>query len=207
MEEIAPLRLVKALPQRQQGGMMRDEEGRVAIYGNGCGAGFGIADTGGDGFGAACGAGFGDGFCDGDGAGYSFGDGFWNGPIYGSGCGHGFGSGSGAGSGHGDGYGDGYGFCYGSGSGYGFGYGAGFGNGFGFGYGYGYGEGHAIGKVRGYTVSVVWPGWLKVGCRVHSIAAWRERWKDIAEMNGVKVSNSHARRLLSVAELVNEVKL
>jgi hypothetical protein len=73
----------------------------------------------------------------------------------------------------------------GDGSGYGYGYGYGSGDGYGYGYGYGSGDGYGYGKriavVAGCSVRLmaVW-SLVAVGCEVHTIAHWREHWREIA---------------------------
>ena len=100
---------------------------------------------------------------------------------------NGAGGGAGYGSGSGSGYGDGYGF----------GYGSGFGDGFGSGSGYGFAE---IGTVGGHTVAANRYGAVRVGCQVHTIAAWREQWREIAAEEGVEVSRERVAVLLNKAE-------
>jgi hypothetical protein len=97
---------------------------------------------------------------------HGFGDG--DGDGYGNGCGHG--EGYGGGGGGGDGYGEGDGFGDGDGS------------------GYGNGNGIVIGRVGKYEVVHLAP-WLyvRVRCELHSIAYWRDNWREIASDNDVVV--------------------
>ena len=108
----------------------------------------------------------------------------------------------GSGFGYGDGYGSGYGYGYGYGSGFGsgFGYGDGHGYGSGDGYGDGYGDkdwGSVIGAVSDYKVVYLapWP-YVKVGCEVHHIDHWRERWQDIADKNKIDINQKQAEEIL-----------
>ena len=87
-----------------------------------------------------------------------------------------------------DGSGDGY------GSGYGYGYGSGDGS------GDGYGSGETLGKVGGHRVALVWPGYVTVGCQLHTVAWWREHWAGVARAEGLDVSQAEVDALLATAE-------
>ena len=117
---------------------------------------------------------------------------------YGYGHCHGFGDGSGYGLGCGDGYGDGYGSGFGDGDGCGDGYGDSYADGSGAGYGYGI----CVGSVPWYAPIVHWPGYLRIGCQVHSLEHWREHWQEIAAAEGVIVSEDAAEEILAAAEAV-----
>jgi hypothetical protein len=96
--------------------------------------------------------------------------------------------------------GDGYG-C-GDGSGCGDGYGDGYGCGDGCGYGSGSGDGDPIGEVGGYSVTRApgpWPV-VRVGCEVHTLERWRERWREIADEQNVTITAEQVERLLAAAE-------
>ena len=86
---------------------------------------------------------------------------------------------SGFGDGDGQGYGGGYGYGYGDGDGYGDGYGYGYGNGTGYGY---RSYGMVIGSVGKHEVRHLspWP-YVRVGCKVHHVDTWRDKWLEIAE--------------------------
>lgn len=102
--------------------------------------------------------------------------------------------------GYGAGCGDGDGDSYGDGSGYGYGYGYGYGSSIGDGYGYGYGNsegyGEIIGSIRLFDVSVPFPGYVKVGCQVHSLEHWRANWRAIADKHEIEVYESDVLELL-----------
>ncbi len=104
--------------------------------------------------------------------------------------GYGYGLGSGDGSGSGSGYG------YGDGSGYGYGYG------YGLGFGAGYGAGVSVDGPLKFSCTVPWPGYVQVGCRIHSIDTWRRKWRKIAKGEGVSVAEDAAEEILAAAEAV-----
>jgi hypothetical protein len=85
-----------------------------------------------------------------------------------------------------------------SGSGYGYGYGYGDGYGDGSGDGSGYGSGYVLGSVAGYEVRLI-AEWslVRVGCEVHTIAHWRERWRQIAGRNKADVDEREVAALLA----------
>jgi len=145
----------------------------------------------GSGAGSGYGDGYGAGFGDGSGDGYCYGDGF------GTGCGYGFSQGYGYGYGDGAGYGYGYGSGYGNGSGYGDGYGDG------AGCGDGYGEGVFVATLGDYEVRAVVTPWgraARVGCQVHDLDTWHERWRVIAREYDVPVSAEEVARLIVLIE-------
>jgi hypothetical protein len=89
---------------------------------------------------------------------------------------------------------------YGSGAGYGDGYGYGYGYGYGSGYGDGDGYGEKIGTVGSYDVLCVFPGYVRVGCEVHSVASWKEVWRDVARKHREYVTQEEVDAL---CEIVN----
>src|SRR5690606_25268682 len=112
---------------------------------------------------------------------------------YGDSYGHGLDYGYGDGAGFGCGYGDSYGFCYASGDGYGYGDGAGF----------GCGHGVLVATLDEHEVRAVITPWgrtVRVGCQVHGLDVWRERWREIAREHGVTVSAEEVARLISLIE-------
>ena len=88
----------------------------------------------------------------------------------------------------------------GGGAGYGAGYGCGHGAGDGYGDGSGYGGFVEVGTVGDHTVTANHYGAVRVGCQVHTIAAWREQWREIAAEEGVEVSLERVAALLNKAE-------
>ena len=86
--------------------------------------------------------------------------------------------------------------------GYGCGYGSGYGCGSGYGSGFGDGYGYGSGYIDEHSVLVVWPGYLRIGCQVHSLEHWREHWQEIAAAEDVSVSEDAAEEILSAAEAV-----
>ena len=127
--------------------------------------------------------------------GYGYGDGY---------C-YGYGSGSGDGSGDGDGYGYGAGDGYGDGSGYGYGYCDGYGHGLGCGSGYGIGDRYGVpvatlGEREVRAIISPWGRAASVGCLVHSLDTWRERWRAIAQEHGVTVTSEEVARLIALVE-------
>jgi hypothetical protein len=102
--------------------------------------------------------------------------------------------------------GDGYGASYGAG--YVLGYGNGYGDGFGYSYSEGDGDGlfnghgnegrgRVIGSVGKHEVRHLspWP-YVRVGCKVHHVDTWRDKWLEIAEEHGVEASKDDVDALL-----------
>ena len=83
-----------------------------------------------------------------------------------------------------EGYGDGY--------GYGYGYGNGNGDGFGFGFG------EVIGNIAGFDVCVPFPGYVKVGCQVHTLEHWRANWRVIADKHEIEVYGSDVEAITQI---------
>jgi|SRR5690606_9387805 len=116
-----------------------------------------------------------------------------------------YGSGYGSGYADGSGYGSGYGYGYCSGSGDGLGYGDGYGHGYSDGYGDGDGSGYGVpvGTLGEYEVRAVVTPWgraARVGCQVHDLDTWRERWREIAQEHDVTVSAEEVARLIALIE-------
>jgi len=127
--------------------------------------------------------------------------------------GRGFDRGSGFGCGYGDSYGHGVDYGYGEGAGYGCGYGEGYASGEGYGsspdygdgYGYGSGDGVPVATLGEYEVRAVVTPWgraARVGCQVHSLDTWRDRWREIAREHDVEVSAEEVTRLIALIEAV-----
>ena len=118
-----------------------------------------------------------------------------------SGLGYGYGNskGSGFGSGYLSGYGSGDHFGYGAGDGEGDGdhYGYGYGDSSGDGYGYGDGYGRCPAFER---AELVWPGYMRVACEIHSVEIWREHWRAIALHHGKDCEECIAFAVLEWAE-------
>ena len=120
-------------------------------------------------------------------SGYSYGYGSGSGYVDGSGDGSGNGAGSGDGSGSDSGYASGYGDgdAYASGS------------------GYGYGDGYLIatGIEEHPTAYLLLPwAWLRIGCQALPLEEWRERWEELAENEGVEVTQEQADAIFAVAD-------
>ena len=125
--------------------------------------------------------------------------------------GYGRGSSFGFGCGYGDSYGHGVDYGYGEGAGYGCGYGDGYASGEGYGsspdygdgYGYGSGDGVPVATLGEYEVRAVVTPWgraARVGCQVHALDTWRDRWHAIARDHDVTVSAEEAARLIALIE-------
>ena len=69
----------------------------------------------------------------------------------------------------------------------------------GYGDGYGYGDGELIGVVGSYEVRRVWLGVARIGCQVHTVAEWRDRWASLAAEYGVSIHRDEVERLLALA--------
>ena len=67
--------------------------------------------------------------------------------------------------------------------------------------GYGDGSGEVIGAVGEWQALRVWPGVVRIGCQVHTTAAWRELWNDLAEHHEVDIDEQEVARLLAAAEV------
>lgn len=83
------------------------------------------------------------------------------------------------------------------GSGYGYGYGDG------SGYGYGYGDGATVAALGEYAVHAIVTPWgraARVGCQVHGLDTWRERWSAVAHEHGLDVSDEEVARLIALIE-------
>lgn len=103
--------------------------------------------------------------------------------------------------GDGGGFGFGYGCCAGegegSGSGDGFGHGDEFGNGDGcFGFG---NVTRVLSTKHPLPVTVIWPGYLRVGCRTHTIEEWYAGWHLISIDEWVEVTDDEALGILTWA--------
>ena len=125
-----------------------------------------------------------------------------------SGFGESNGDGNGEGSGDGDGFGEGLGDGDGLGDGFCDGDGFGIGYGFGGGYGHGYGEGLGaqITTIGPYAVIEVFPGYIQVGCEIHSVDWWREHWTAVARRHKLhrRLDPAEVRRILGERRSCNE---
>lgn len=121
----------------------------------------------------------------GAGRGTGFGTGFDSGEGYGLGrSGGGYHAGYGEGNFNGSGYGFGYGYGFGgtSGRGNGDGYEAGYGNSSVRGNGEGFWPEHGVlvGQLGEFEVRRT-PWGISVGCQLHTLDVWREKWREVAE--------------------------